>query len=156
MRVRWDDNFEALYRQRGGQKRGIRLLALWKIQSGMSQTEVSNLLHKTQQTIRFWRDLYEEGGVDALLSIRSGRGRKAKISDVIMFSQSLEELTAQRDGGRIRCQDIVEMMKSKHQINYSIPGMYHVLRRFRYSWITARSKHPSQNLIEQEAFKKTL
>lgn len=29
----WSDNFEALYKERGQQKHGIRLLAMWKIQS---------------------------------------------------------------------------------------------------------------------------
>ena len=40
----WSDNFEELYKQRGQHKYGIRLLALWKIQGGMSQTELSQLI----------------------------------------------------------------------------------------------------------------
>ena len=156
MRVHWPDNFEELYKERGSQKYGIRLLALWKIQSGMTETAVCQFLRKTHKTIHQWRCLYERGGVEALLSIKPGRGRKARLRDSHCFEQSLEALSQERQGGRLRCQDIVEMVKQRYDIEYSRPGMYHALHRLGFSWITARSKHPQHNPEEQESFKKTL
>lgn len=115
MHVNWPDNFEELYKKRGSQKYGIRLLALWKIQSGMTETAVCQFLRKTHKTIHQWRCLYETGGVEALLSIKPGRGRKARLRDSHCFEQSLEALSQERQGGRLRCQDIAEMVKQRYE-----------------------------------------
>lgn len=154
MRVDWSDDFGLLYKERGQRKHGVRLLALWKIQSGLSETEVCKLVGKTHNTLRSWRRLYEEAGVEGLLQIRTGRGRKARICKET-FEQDLKELQAQRPGGRIVCADIVEYIARKRHISYSQKGMYHVLHRFGFSWITSRSKHPKQDGDAIEAFKKT-
>ena len=58
MRVHWPDNFEELYKKRESQKYGIRLLALWKLQSGMTKTAVCQFLRKTHKMIHQWRCLY--------------------------------------------------------------------------------------------------
>ena len=83
LKVNWTDDFKKLYQQRGQQKHGIRLLALWKIQSGLTETAVCDILNKTHKTIRAWRKLYEVGGLDALLSIGDGRGCKAKVESLL-------------------------------------------------------------------------
>jgi hypothetical protein len=41
LKVNWTDDFKKLYQQRGQQKHGIRLLALWKIQSGIQPFVIS-------------------------------------------------------------------------------------------------------------------
>lgn len=154
MKVNWPDDFELLYKQMGQQKHGVRLLALWKIQSGESETAVCNFLHKTHATIRKWRRTYEKEGLEALLRIRSGRGRKSRLLENEQLKKDIEEIREKRKGGRIRCKDIVEMVAQKYGVHYSQPGMYHVLNRLNFSWITARSKHPKHNPEDQETFKK--
>ena len=49
MKVNWLDNFEYLYKKMGQRKYGLRLLALWKIQSGETETAVCQSLHKTMR-----------------------------------------------------------------------------------------------------------
>lgn len=154
MRVDWQDDFKQLYKERGQQKYGIRLLALWKIQAGMSETDVCKLLSKTHKTIHKWRKIYEQGGIDALLMIHPGRGRKPRLNQNA-FEQDIHELQAMQKGGRIRCHDIVEHVAKKYQLHYSHSGMYHMLHRFGFSWITSRSKHPKHNHESCDAFKKT-
>ena len=156
MQVNWSDNFERLYKQRGQHKHGIRLLALWKLQSGMSETQLCTLIGKTHKTIRLWRRLYEAGGIDALLSIKIGRGRKAHIDHKSIIEDAIEHLSRQQKGGRLRAQDLVDYFAQEKQITYSLSGMYHVLHRLGFSWITSRSKHPKQDLDAIEDFKKTL
>lgn len=154
MKVDWQDDFEVLFKQRGQQRHGIRLLALWKIQSGLSETAVCGLIGKTHKTIKKWRQLYEHGGLEALLSIRPGRGKKSRISHLNNLKEDIESLQNQRSGGRIKCQDIVELVAQKYDIQYSRSGMYHVLHRLGFSWITSRSKHPKRDIQAQENFKK--
>lgn len=156
MQVNWSDDFGSLYKQRGQQKHGVRLLALWKIQEGMTETKVCNLLGTTPKTVRSWRQSYERGGLDELLSIKPGRGRKARIYDKESLAQDITELENQLNGGRIRCQDIVDYVAKKHKIRYSRSGMYHVLHRLGFSWITGRSKHPNHNEEDIQNFKKKL
>jgi transposase len=114
------------------------------------------MLGKTQKTVRGWRKRYEVEGLDGLLSIRSGRGLKSRLLDVEAFEQDLNDLGDKKRGGRIRAQDVVDMIYEKYGISYSQSGMYHVLERFGFSWITSRSKHPKHNKADIEAFKKTL
>jgi len=150
----WSDNFEELYKQSGQHKYGIRLLALWKIQDGMSQTELSQLIGKTHTTIRLWRETYESKGLEELLKIKAGRGRKPRISEKSLIDKAIEELSTDNKGGRIRGQDLVDYFASKHDIHYSLSGMYHLLHKLKYSWITSRSKHPKQTPEAIEEFKK--
>jgi len=156
MKIKWPDNFEELYKRHGQQKHGIRLLALWKLQSGLTETAVCEFIGKTHKTIRTWRRLYESGGLEELLCIRSGRGRKPFLSSFESIKKDIESLQNKRLGGRVKCKDIVEMVEQKHSIQYSQSGMYHILKRIGLSWITSRSKHPKQNVEVQEEFKKKL
>ena len=151
----WKDDFKVLYKQRGQQKYGIRLFALWKLQEGLRVSDVCTLLKKTHQTIHRWRQRYESGGIESLLSLRPGRGRKAFLSDKAVFARDIQALGEQRKGRHIRCQDIVEMVQEKYNVSYSNPGMYSALHRLGLSWISSRSKHPQQDQPAQDAFKKT-
>lgn len=154
MRVKWEDNFEELYKKRGQQKYGIRLLALWKIQSGLTEAAVCQFLGKTPNTIRSWRKLYEKGGLEELLSLHPGRGRKARLPNTELIKKDIELLQESRSGGRTKCRDVVDMISKKYDVYYSQSGMYHVLHRLGFSWITARSKHPKKDFLVQEDFKK--
>lgn len=154
MQVNWPDNFEELYKQRGQQKHGVRLLALWKIQSGMSEEAVCAFIGKTHKSIRIWRRSYESGGLDALLSIRKGRGKKARIATIEALREDIQSLHSNRSGGRVKCKDIVDMVSQKYNVTYSTSGMYHLLNRLGFSWITARSQHPKRDPQAQDDFKK--
>lgn len=100
MKTEWEDDFKKLYKQRGQQKHGIRLLALWKLQSGMTETKVCNLIQKTHKTIRMWRRLYEKEGVEGLLMISKGRGRKTKIEEKAKdLAKEIANLQEKRKGG---------------------------------------------------------
>jgi transposase len=85
MKCNWQDDFGTLYKERGQQKFGIRLLAMWKLQSGENMTTVCSLLGKTQKTIREWRRIYEREGLERLLKIHSGRGRKERLQEKFIF-----------------------------------------------------------------------
>ena len=154
MKVDWSDDFESLYKRDGQQKYGIRLLALWKIQSGMSERKVGKLLGKTQQTLRRWRRRYEASGLPGLLNLQAGRGRKPILSDADLLTQEIASLEQQQAGGRLTGKAI-QLHLAKQGITYSDSGIYKALHRLGYSWITSRSKHPNHDAEKIEAFKKT-
>lgn len=156
MKVNWKDNFEELYRIRGQQKYGVRLLALWKIQSGLTEAAVCAFLNKTPSTVRGWRRLYEEKGLTGLLQIRSGRGRKGHLAkkDEERFKEALNKAHHSLKGGRLRGVDIQEILRTQFKANYGLSGVYEMLKRLKYSWITSRSIHPKADKAVQESFKK--
>ncbi len=153
MRKIWSDNFKALYDQRGQQKYGIRLLAMWKLQAGLTIKSVCDLIGKTHKSIYGWIRLYETGGIDRLLSLGSGRGRKTRVKDSDSFKRNINLLHKKQNGGRIRCVDIKRMVSTKYGVEYSDSGIYYLLHKFRFSWITSRSKHPKSNTDVIQAFK---
>lgn len=120
----------------------------------MSQTDLCHLIGKSHKTIRLWRKSYESKGLDELLKIQAGRGRKPRLAEKIVIDEAIKELTTENKGGRIRGQDLVDYFASKHDIHYSLSGMYHRLHKLKYSWITSRSKHPKQTSEAIEEFKK--
>jgi transposase len=150
----WKEDFKSLYKERGQQRYGIRLLALWKMQEGLTTKQVSIFIGKTEKTIRKWCRLYESGGVESLMSISSGRGLKVKIKERELLKEEIENLQKNKTGGRIKCGDIVRFVEEKFNINYSNSGMYKLLKRLGFVWITSRSRHPKSNPEQQLEFKK--
>jgi len=85
-----------------------------------------------------------------------GQGRKARIDYKTIIEDSVKRLSRQRNDGRLRTQDLANYLEQAKQITYSLSGMYHLLHRLEFSWITSHPKHPKQDLEAIEAFKKTL
>ena len=150
------EDFKALYKTHGQKKQGVRLLALRYVQEGKSVKETASLLFKTEYTIREWIHLYAEGGIDSLLSIRPGRGRHSKLSplDEVHLKDEITSLTNSSKGGRLRAEDIRGLIQSKFKVEYGLSGIYPLLHRLGYSWITARSVHPKADKNLQDSFKK--
>lgn len=133
----------------------IRLLALGHLDSGKTKTEVAEMFQITFPTLREWIMRFIAEGIEGLQE-RAGRGRKRKLpaEREEEFRQEIEKLQANREGGRIRGQDIQVLLKEKFCVDHALPSVYHVLERCGFSWISARSKHPKSDASAQEEFKK--
>jgi transposase len=70
------------------------------------------------------------------------------------FSGRTTYLTDSLKGGRLRAEDIRELIKEKFKVDYGLSGIYPLLHRLGYSWITSRSIHPKADKNLQESFKK--
>lgn len=151
-----EEDFSLLYKVHGQKKHGLRLLALYYIQQGKSIKETAGLLIKTEYTLREWIRSYAKGGLEGLLSISAGRGRTPKLlpSQETCLKEEITKLSNSLKGGRLRAEDIRELIQSKFKVNYGLSGIYPLLHRLGYSWITARSIHPHANKDLQETFKK--
>ena len=149
--------FLVYYKMNRSRKYIYRCLACNYINSGKSYDEVSKILQFSRATIIDWVKSFQEGGIDALLSIKSGRGRKAKISSDLAaeLSESIVSLQKSKCGGRITGKDIIRFIEERYGVQYSLSGIYKLLSRMDMSWVSGRSIHPKGNLDAQEAFKKT-
>jgi transposase len=48
------------------------------------------------------------------------------------------------------------LIKDAWGVNYTLSGVYYLMKDIGMSWISARSKHPKQDEQAQRQFKKTL
>jgi transposase len=135
----------------------IRLLALGHLRAGKSKSEIIDIFQITFPTLREWLLRFITEGVEGLRE-KKGKGRKRKLSadQEESFRQQVEYLQENRDGGRIRGQDIQILLKEKFSVDHALPSVYHVLERCGLSWISARSKHPNSDPTAQDDFKKNL
>lgn len=133
----------------------IRLLALGHLESGRTKTEVAAMFQVSFPTLRTWLVRFIAEGVEGLRD-RDGKGRKRKLSSEREedFRQQVEELQENREGGRVRGQDVQVLLKEKFCVDHALPSVYHVLERCGLSWISSRSKHPKSDPAAQEEFKK--
>ena len=149
--------FLEYYKKNRSMKYILRCLVCHYIQEGKSYKKISKIIKYSSQTIGEWVKMYNEGGIDKMLSIKKGRGRKAKIKQDKKeeFNQFVVQLQKDRGGGRIIGEDIVSMIEEKYNESYSVSGVYKLLKRMDMSWVSARSIHTKSDHEAQEAFKKT-
>ena len=150
-------NFLKYYKNNRSKKYIYRCLACHYIQIGRSYDEVKSLLHYSKPTILDWINNFSKNGINGLLSIRRGRGRKSKLPSELEddFKKNIIILQEDRSGGRITGYDIMDMVKEKYKVKYKISGIYNLLSRLNMSWVSARSIHPELNQEVQDEFKKT-
>jgi len=149
------EDFKTLHKKTSGPEKQ-RYMGLHHIQQGKTYGEAADICLVTELTVQGWVKKYEVGGVLQLVN-QPGRGRKSRLSKVSDddFKASILSLQAERDGGRVKGEDILKMLWKKFKVSYSLSGLYKVLERRKIVWITGRSIHPSADMEAQEAFKKT-
>lgn len=133
----------------------IRLLALGHLGSGKTKTEVTEMFQVSFPTLRLWLTRFIAEGIDGLQE-KEGKGRKRKLlpEQEEEFRRQVEQLQENREGGRVRGQDVQILLKEKFHVDHALPSVYHVLERCGLSWISSRSKHPKSDPSAQEEFKK--
>jgi len=126
-------NFLTFYRCNKSKKYIYRCLACYHIQQGKTYDYVSSLLHFNRNSIIDWVRRFNKSGIEGLLSIKKGRGRKTKLPYGLEqnFKDNIILLQENRDGGRITGYDIMDMVKKEFKTNYTISGIYNLLSRLR-------------------------
>ncbi len=134
----------------------IRLLGLAFLQQGLSVSEAAALLSVTNDSVHDWLHRFKEGGLPAMKD-QGGRGRKPIIPEAshAAFKDAVLHMQEEKDGGRIVGRDVLKMLERDFQQQCDLRTVYKLLHRVKLSWISGRSRHPKQDLEEQEAFKKT-
>jgi transposase len=148
-------DFFQLARKEPHPRTRIRILALGHLKSGKTKTEVVEMFQISFPTLRGWLTRFIVEGIEGLRE-KAGKGRKRKLSpeQEEEFRQHVEKLQKNREGGRVRGQDVQILLKEKFCVDHALPSVYHVLERCGLSWISSRSKHPKSDPLAQEEFKK--
>jgi transposase len=150
-------NFDLLARQEPSGRRRLRYLALAHIREGKSCSEVGYALRVTRHTVLRWVKWFASGGVDRLAGMpRTWSAQRLPKAQEEAFRQAVEELQFTRGGGRVRGEDIRQMLAQQFGVSYTRNGVYELLKRLDIVWISARALSAHANPVKQAEFKKNL
>ena len=133
------------------------MLALALILDGQSRAVAAQAAGMDRQTLRDWVHRYNEHGLDGLANTWGG-GRKALLD--ARQTERLAELVRQgpdlAEHGVVRWRriDLARALQAEFGVSVAERTMGTLLRQLRR--ISARPQHPKQDLVAQEAHKKTL
>ena len=141
----------------GGQAR--RLLAIAAALAGdVSRAEAAAASGMDRQTLRDWIIRYNAVGPDGVVN-RPSPGRPAKLAEEgYRDLEALVERKPDPDTDRVvrwRCTDLKRMLNERRGEQVSASTVRRALKKLKYSWISARPRHPAQKPDAVAAFKKT-
>ena len=135
-----------------------RLLALAEIYDGGTRSAAARIGGVSLQSIRDWVLRFNAGGPDALIDANNA-GRKPKLgaSELQALVRVVEEgpLPAIHGVVRWRLVDLRQWVWEVFAIATSVQSLSEQLRALGYRKLSARPRHPAQDLDAQAAFKKT-
>ena len=149
-------DFDKLAKTEGNARERRRFLAFAHIREGKTFTETAIAIRVKLRTLMNWIRQFKNEGIEGLKD-KAGRGAKPFLPEehLLAFRQAVLELQKNREGGRIRGSDVLELMRTKYGVDPSLRTVYDTLKRAELVWITGRSIHPKADLETQETFKKT-
>lgn len=150
-------DFQKLAKTASHPRERMRYLAFSHIRDGKSNSEIALMLKIHRMTITDWIKKFNKEGLEGLKE-KEGRGAKQKlpISHHDAFRRAVLELQDNKQGGRIKGKDVLNLMENKFGVKCTLKSVYNALHRVDLVWISGRSKHPKNNPEAQETFKKTL
>ncbi len=148
-------NFDELANQAKSPRERRRFLAFAHIKEGASFSEAARMVRVVPRTAIVWVAAFRKKGLDGLRE-KAGRGAKPHVPHDKQeeFKESVIELQKQRQGGRIRGEDVRNLIKEKYGKRPCKTGVYNSLKRAGLVWITGRSQHPKSDKEAQNTFKK--
>jgi transposase len=150
-------DFDALARKQANAQRRLRLLGLAHLKEGKSYVAVAQSLRVTRHAVMRWADWFATDGIERLLGIpQSGRPPRLGKVQQEAVRRAIEQAQEARGGGRIRGEEIRQLLHEQFAVDYSLNGVYHLLKRLGMSWISARAISPQADLPAQTAFKKNV
>ena len=139
--------------------RARRLLAIaLALEGGGSRAEAAAAGGMDRQTLRDWIIRYNDLGPDGLVN-RPSPGRPRKLSETGHRAlEALVERGPDPETDRVvrwRCTDLKRVLSETRGEQVSASTVRRALKKLKYSWISARPRHPAQKPEAVEAFKKT-
>jgi len=151
----FDYDFSLLAKRSKHPRERIRLLAFAHLKDGKSVQEAAKAVKVTRNAVYTWLRAFRNAKLDGLKE-KKGRGAKLKlpISEHEAFREAVLKLQENRSGGRLKGQEILELMQKEFGITCTQRSVYNHLKRANIVWVSARSKHPKGDLEKQKEYKK--
>jgi putative transposase len=151
----FDYDFSLLAKRSKHPRERIRLLAFAHLKDGKSVQEASRAVKVSRNALYVWLRAFRNKKLDGLKE-KGGRGAKLKLpkSEHEAFREAVFKLQENRTGGRLKGQEILELMEKDFGVTCTRRSIYNHLKRANIVWVSARSKHPKSDLETQVEYKK--
>ena len=150
-----DYDFATLANSESNKKVYQRLMILAHLKKGMAKSQISQLLFISTDQVYAWLKRFHEEGLEGLQDkARSGRPRLLNSSKHEALKEKIEASQSALPGGRLRGEDIIDLIQKEWGVTYSLSGIYYLMKDIGMSWISTRSRHPKQDEQAQADFKK--
>lgn len=150
-------DFDGLARKHSDAQTRIRLLSLAHLKEGKNYSEAARSLRVTRHAVMRWATWLVEDGIDRLAGVpHTWSPQRLPKSQEEALRVAIEQAQAERGGGRIRGEDIRQILREQFHQEYSLNGVYHMMKRLGMSWISARAVSPQADLLAQAEFKKNV
>ena len=113
-----DDDVAALAKAESNKSIYQRLMMLAHLKEGMSKAQMSRLSFTSPDRIYAWLKRFHEQGIEGLRDKpRSGRPRLLDGAAHEALKQKIEQSQASLSGGRLRGEDIMQLIKDEWGVN---------------------------------------
>lgn len=148
-------DFKKLASQQKSIQMKMRLLALAHFKDGHSRTQIAKFLKVSRTSVNKWVQTFLEEGLKGLQEKpRTGRPAFLSPKQREQLSLFIKKRASDSSGGRLTGSDIHAYIVREFDKHYHPDSIYYLLNHMGFSWITSRSKHPSQSQQVQDDFKK--
>lgn len=119
-----------LARQERNRQRRMRYVALADLKDGKNFTEADSALRVTCHAVMRWLKWFFSGWVDRLAGVpHYWSTQRLPEAQEEAFRHAVEQLQAIRGGGRLRGEDIRQLLAEQFAVTYSLNGVYDLLKR---------------------------
>ena len=148
-------DFVSLAKKEPHPKNRLRLIAMGHIQDGKTLKVVASYIKVHWKSVQRWLTNFRMGGIDALY-VKTTKHKPQKLNEEIQnrIKHFLEALNANDTGGYVTGKQLHDLIEKEFSVTCCLRTVYNTLHRLKFSWITARSKHPKSDEEIQALYKK--
>ena len=150
------DELKELFRKEKDSKMASRIRAVYLGLMGKTAPEIATLLGYSRRTIQKWVAAYNQKGLEGLQD-RQGRGNQCKLNpdQLQWLRQRIEQGPLPEDGVCVfGGKEIQQIIQKQFDVTYSLNGIYQLLHRLGYSYVSSRPEHPKGDPEARQSFKK--
>lgn len=148
-------DFIKLSKKENNAKNRLRLIAMAHIQEGTPLTKIAEALKVYWKTIQSWLAKFRQEGLSGLY-VKTKKPKSRKLDKTVeeWITKFINSLNTKATGGYITGKQLQTLLEKEFSVTCCLTTIYNTLHRLKFSWITARSKHPMSDEKVQELYKK--
>ena len=150
------EELKRMFRKEKDPRLAVRIQAIYLGLMGKTAVETAELLGYSRRVVQAWVNSYNRQGIEGLKD-EQGRGCNGKLNtdQIQWLRQRIEQGPEPEDEVCVFTgKDIQRIVEQQFHVHYSLSGIYSLLHRLGYSYVSSRPEHPKGNPEARETFKK--
>jgi transposase len=151
------DRLRALARRERDAKQRDRYRGVILALEGRMTMEIAAMLGRSRPFVQQWAYAYRDGGIEAIKA-KTPPGAKPRLPrerELELQSRLDAGPTAEDDVCEFRGEDVRQILEREFGVKYSLNGVYDLLHRLGYSYLSPRPRHYKADPEAQRSFKES-